>query len=244
MWRTTLGMVFQGQGARAPLSVGFGVGFFHEMDCRRCFFRYWWFPAPACSVLECLPAPPVLALSHKLSAGFAADGGGSGGLATASHNRSMSRFEPSARFSQGQRVVRQTNPDIIGEVLAEPEWDCGDWWYRVRFGRRTENVAEFDLLPEPGEGEQVEDLALAGRWGTFETLRRAVAVERILRQNRSTVYSYNAQRIQFLPHQYKPLLKFLESDDRRLLVADEVGLGKTIEAGLVLAERRSLSSSG
>ena len=39
-----------------------------------------------------------------------------------------------------------------------------------------------------------------------------------------------------MPYQYKPLLKFLQSDTKRILVADEVGLGKTIEAGHIILE--------
>src|SRR5207249_4347655 len=43
-------------------------------------------------------------------------------------------------------------------------------------------------------------------------------------------------RIQFIPFQFKPLLRLLRSDRPRLLIADDVGVGKTIEAGLILKE--------
>jgi len=49
-------------------------------------------------------------------------------------------------------------------------------------------------------------------------------------------YSYNTNRLIPEPHQYKPLIKFLKSQNNRLLIADEVGLGKTIEAGMIYKE--------
>lgn len=42
-------------------------------------------------------------------------------------------------------------------------------------------------------------------------------------------------RIDLWPHQFEPVLAVLDGQ-RRLLIADEVGLGKTIQAGLILAE--------
>lgn len=51
-----------------------------------------------------------------------------------------------------------------------------------------------------------------------------------------SLYALHAARIQFVPFQFKPLLRFLRSDQPRLLIADEVGVGKTIEAGLILRE--------
>jgi hypothetical protein len=45
-----------------------------------------------------------------------------------------------------------------------------------------------------------------------------------------------ASRTEFQAYQFKPLLKFLRSSKQRLLLADEVGLGKTIEAGFILCE--------
>lgn len=52
----------------------------------------------------------------------------------------------------------------------------------------------------------------------------------------STLYSLNSARIDFIPYQYRPVLKFIKSDRPRLLIADSVGVGKTIEAGLILRE--------
>lgn len=52
----------------------------------------------------------------------------------------------------------------------------------------------------------------------------------------SSLYSLRAARIDVIPYQYKPVLKVVQSDQPRILIADGVGLGKTIEAGLVLRE--------
>ncbi len=46
-----------------------------------------------------------------------------------------------------------------------------------------------------------------------------------------------ASRTEFQVHQFKPVLKFLTTDKQRLLLADEVGLGKTIEAGIIITEQ-------
>jgi SNF2 family DNA or RNA helicase len=45
-----------------------------------------------------------------------------------------------------------------------------------------------------------------------------------------------AAQIDFYPYQFKPVLKFINSPTQRLIIADEVGLGKTIESALVWTE--------
>ena len=62
---------------------------------------------------------------------------------------------------------------------------------------------------------------------TFEKLRGMLT---------DVFYSMKTSEIDFYPHQFKPVLRFIESATNRLLIADEVGLGKTIEAGLIWTE--------
>src|SRR5262249_47411295 len=114
--------------------------------------------------------------------------------------------------------------------------DGGEFWYRVRFAKRADNIVEEDLEPLEDSADTLDGLAAKGKWGRIQAFRSALVVERILHANQSTVYAFRAQRILFEAFQYKPLLKMLESADRRLLIADEVGLGKTVETGLILAE--------
>lgn len=67
----------------------------------------------------------------------------------------------------------------------------------------------------------------------------------ILNPSLSTLYSLNAARVDFIPYQFRPVLKFIRADRPRLLIADSTGVGKTIEAGLILRElqaRRDIRS--
>lgn len=61
----------------------------------------------------------------------------------------------------------------------------------------------------------------------------------ILNPSISSLYSLNSARIDYIPYQFRPVLKIVKSDSPRILIADGVGVGKTIEAGLVLKELES-----
>lgn len=52
----------------------------------------------------------------------------------------------------------------------------------------------------------------------------------------SDLYSLNSARIDFVPYQFRPALKIIKSDVPRILIADSVGVGKTIETGLIIKE--------
>jgi superfamily II DNA or RNA helicase len=52
----------------------------------------------------------------------------------------------------------------------------------------------------------------------------------------ASLHSINSARINFISYQYRPVLRFIRADRPRMLIADSVGVGKTIEAGLILRE--------
>ncbi|MEO5803756.1 MAG: SNF2-related protein [Verrucomicrobiota bacterium] len=69
-----------------------------------------------------------------------------------------------------------------------------------------------------------------------DNLRRLLTFEKLKGTLHDFIYSMDAARIDFLEYQFKPVLTFVNSPTERLLIADEVGLGKTIEAALILLE--------
>lgn len=61
----------------------------------------------------------------------------------------------------------------------------------------------------------------------------------LLNPNIDSLYSLNSAKIDYIPYQFRPVLKLIKSDSPRILIADGVGVGKTIEAGLILKELES-----
>ena len=60
----------------------------------------------------------------------------------------------------------------------------------------------------------------------------------------SNLYSLNSAKIDFVPYQFRPALKLIKSDEPRILIADSVGVGKTIEAGLIIKELEARNEFG
>lgn len=61
----------------------------------------------------------------------------------------------------------------------------------------------------------------------------------LLSPSSAKLFSLRSGRVQFVPYQYRPVLKLVRADRPRLLIADEVGVGKTIEAGLIIKELKA-----
>lgn len=80
------------------------------------------------------------------------------------------------------------------------------------------------------------------RFLPLSRVRSALTAYQINNPSSSNLYSLNAARIDFVPYQFRPALKMIQSDIPRILVADDVGVGKTIEAGLILKEMEARSS--
>ena len=78
-----------------------------------------------------------------------------------------------------------------------------------------------------------------------DAFHAAITAAFIRNPSLSSLYSINSAKIDFIPHQFRPVLKLIRADRPRLLIADGVGVGKTIEAGLILREmqaRRNIES--
>lgn len=123
-------------------------------------------------------------------------------------------------------------------------WD-GNGGYEVALtGARVRHVAPADLYvtasPQNRHAPHDPLEALILRWfseATFHTKRHDF-VRHILTMRAATLSmtALSSSRVLLLPHQVEIARRVLEDPIQRYLLADEVGLGKTIEAGVVLRQ--------
>ncbi len=142
-----------------------------------------------------------------------------------------------AEFGLGQIVYVRSDPSIRGAVISvlpgKPENR-----FKVFVGGEIQTYYASQLLAEDIPDNETEFLPC-------EHFHVYLTALQIRYPGLSTLYSLNAARVDFIPYQFRPVLRFIRSDRPRLLIADGVGVGKTIEAGLILRElqaRRDIRS--
>jgi len=139
---------------------------------------------------------------------------------------------PAPRFAINDAAV--THPGGVDVVVRDRKFLRDHWSYTVLVEGRQQDIVESRLRPRPqidGPTAWVTRAPTpASRFSA--TLTRA----KLLGKFANTLYSFRATRTTFRPYQFKPVLKLLQTGKARLLIADEVGLGKTIEAGLIWTE--------
>jgi hypothetical protein len=79
---------------------------------------------------------------------------------------------------------------------------------------------------------------------TAQNLHAHLTALQILSPSTANLFSLRSGRVHFVPYQYRPVLKLIRADRPRLLIADEVGVGKTIEAGLIIKELQARMDTG
>lgn len=78
-------------------------------------------------------------------------------------------------------------------------------------------------------------------WISLTEMRSYLTAYQINNPSSQNLYSLNSARIDFVPYQFRPALKMIHADEPQILIADSVGVGKTIEAGLIIKELEARS---
>ena len=143
----------------------------------------------------------------------------------------MSKFKP------GNKVIN-INTGEHGVILVAHERSRRGQFYRVHYADREDDEKSESLRLDEDLSDPFKRWE-QGMFGYYSEFMKGNTSFKIRSSNNSTISSLKASRTLFKPYQFKPLLKFLNSDNRRLLIADEVGLGKTIEAGHIMLELKA-----
>ena len=102
-------------------------------------------------------------------------------------------------------------------------------------GKKPSIKSEAELRAITPRAGPLEQLA-SGRWGTPEDYQLRTEVVRLdLERRADALGALFASRVYVKPHQVSVAHQVLAAPQPRFVLADEVGLGKTIEAGLVLS---------
>lgn len=132
----------------------------------------------------------------------------------------------SETFAPGATIRLKARPELTG-VITRADNSGSQTRLTVFHGSVTQTYYESQVeLVETRSSEHLE----------AEDLKARLTAAHVLHPSVNRLYSLNSGRIDYEPYQYRPVMKLINADRPRLLIADDVGVGKTIEAGLIIKE--------
>ena len=139
-------------------------------------------------------------------------------------------------FEVGDLVMR--GDDVVGVVIEKVPSQSYPT-LRVAFSNGTiSNAVEMTLRPATLD-DPVERFR-ANQLGTAEQFNlRSVAADLWTRHLHDSLVSLSHARVDLKPHQVSVVHRVVSSYPHRFLLSDEVGLGKTIEAAMIVKELRA-----
>lgn len=133
-------------------------------------------------------------------------------------------------------VILVSDPTVKG-MVASVEEKGTDVKYQVFVDGKIRTFYSGQIMPV--------DRTPTYHWVEAAEFRSILSAYQINHPSSANLYSLNSARIDFVPYQFRPALKLIKADEPRILIADSVGVGKTIEAGLIIKEleaRRELEN--
>lgn len=146
--------------------------------------------------------------------------------------------EDMSEFQLGTKVIN-VQSRIKGRIVELHPSRRGAQLYTVLYADGTETMEREDCLVQDIDISDPFERCKGGFYDSHSDYALINAIFKIENSNKSTISSLKASKTIFKAYQFIPLLKFINSDISRLLVADEVGLGKTIEAGHIMLELKA-----
>ena len=144
-------------------------------------------------------------------------------------------------FKIGQRICLVANSNIRGRVNDTPsEGVCEIIWDNGNIETLRQSVIQSEIIVKT-PWERLSN----NEFDDYKNFTISSIINKVRNTSANTISTLKASKTIFKPYQFIPLLKLLNSENKRIIVADEVGLGKTISAGhivLELAARGELNS--
>jgi superfamily II DNA or RNA helicase len=116
-------------------------------------------------------------------------------------------------------------------------------YVHVDFGPNNRSFVPYLSLEVVADQLEPEELFAERSFARPRDLNQLLTWTKLSSDLTTVFYSMEGNNTEFMPHQFKPVLSFIESIEGRLLIADEVGLGKTIESIYIWRELQSRSDA-